>query len=151
MYEMFGVRWSFLPRRQPLTVPHHRNRHCMCRTLLRFSMFLARNSTRMVSPTRSFSSSSIQGSREDKLTPNHSSNLLMFGEGLLGTSGEQHKKQRKMLNPVFSASNMRELLPVIQPIADEMASVFLHQVPGDGCESFYHFAPNEHSTATQPQ
>lgn len=66
----------------------------------------------------------------------------MFGEGLLGTSGEQHKKQRKMLNPVFSTSNMRELLPVIQPIANEMASVFLRQVPEDGCKSFYHFVPN---------
>jgi len=51
----------------------------------------------------------------------------MFGPGLLGTlgeytrpskhrninkirsSGEQHRKQRKMLNPVFSIAHMREM------------------------------------------
>lgn len=60
------------------------------------------------------------------------SNLLMFGEGLIGTLGDQHKKQRKMLNPVFSVSNMRDLLPVIQPIADQMAAIFTQQIPGDG-------------------
>ena len=56
----------------------------------------------------------------------------MFGEGLIGTLGEQHKKQRKMLNPVFSVSNMRDLLPVIQPIADQMAAIFAQQIPEDG-------------------
>lgn len=56
----------------------------------------------------------------------------MFGEGLIGTLGDQHKKQRKMLNPVFSVSNMRDLLPVIQPIADQMAAIFTQQIPGDG-------------------
>ncbi|KAF8198596.1 cytochrome P450 [Pholiota molesta] len=34
---------------------------------------------------------------------------LWFGEGLLGTLGEQHRKQRKMLNPVFSIAHMREM------------------------------------------
>ncbi|CAA7263343.1 unnamed protein product [Cyclocybe aegerita] len=36
-------------------------------------------------------------------------NSLMFGDGLLGTMGEQHRKQRKMLNPVFSIAHMREM------------------------------------------
>ncbi|EKM58163.1 uncharacterized protein PHACADRAFT_252249 [Phanerochaete carnosa HHB-10118-sp] len=60
------------------------------------------------------------------------SNLLMFGEGLTATLDKQHKKQRKMLNPVFAVSNLRELLPIIQPIANEMASVFTKHVPADG-------------------
>ncbi|GJE85445.1 cytochrome P450 [Phanerochaete sordida] len=60
------------------------------------------------------------------------SNLLLFGEGLIGTLGEQHRKQRKMLNPVFSVSNLREILPIIHPIATEMASVFTKQIPTDG-------------------
>ncbi|KAF8990992.1 cytochrome P450 [Cyathus striatus] len=34
---------------------------------------------------------------------------LMFGEGLLGTIGDKHRKQRKMLNPVFSIVHMREM------------------------------------------
>ncbi|OBZ67348.1 hypothetical protein A0H81_12650 [Grifola frondosa] len=45
---------------------------------------------------------------------------------------EQHRKQRKMLNPVFSLANMRELLPVIQPIATKLFSVLLEQLPTDG-------------------
>ncbi|KAI0292497.1 cytochrome P450 [Multifurca ochricompacta] len=61
-------------------------------------------------------------------------NKLIFGEGLISTLGEQHKKQRKMLNPVFSLANMRELLPVIQPIAFKMRSVLLSQLPTDGGE-----------------
>jgi cytochrome P450 len=36
-------------------------------------------------------------------------NRLIFGHGLLGTLGEQHRKQRKMLNPVFSIVHMREM------------------------------------------
>ncbi|KAH9043435.1 cytochrome P450, partial [Lactarius hengduanensis] len=59
-------------------------------------------------------------------------NKLMFGEGLISTLGEQHRKQRKILNPVFSRANMRELLPVIQPIASKMRSVLLSQLPDDG-------------------
>ncbi|KAG1723805.1 cytochrome P450 [Suillus lakei] len=52
-----------------------------------------------------------------------SSNKLVFGEGLISTLGEQHRKQRKMLNPVFSTSNMRELLPTIQPISHQLKSI----------------------------
>lgn len=59
-------------------------------------------------------------------------NKVIFGEGLISTLGEQHRKQRKMLNPVFSLANMRELLPVIQPIASKMRSVLLSQLPDDG-------------------
>ncbi|KAI0259683.1 cytochrome P450 [Gloeopeniophorella convolvens] len=58
-------------------------------------------------------------------------NKLIFGEGLISTLGEQHRKQRKMLNPVFSLANMRELLPMIQPIASKMRSVLLSQLPAN--------------------
>ncbi|KAH9941748.1 cytochrome P450 [Epithele typhae] len=59
-------------------------------------------------------------------------NQLLFGEGLISTDGEQHRKQRKMLNPVFSLANMRELLPTIQPIADELLRGIMTEVPPDG-------------------
>ncbi|KAI0359965.1 cytochrome P450 [Trametes cingulata] len=36
---------------------------------------------------------------------------LLLGPGLLATQGEQHKRQRKMLNPVFSAAYMRTMTP----------------------------------------
>ncbi|KZT24217.1 cytochrome P450 [Neolentinus lepideus HHB14362 ss-1] len=62
-------------------------------------------------------------------------NKLIFGDGLISTLGEQHKKQRKMLNPVFSLANMRDLLPIIQPIADKLSGIFLEQIPdGDSKE-----------------
>ena len=55
-------------------------------------------------------------------------NKLIFGEGLISTLSDQHRKQRKILNPVFSLSNMRDLLPTIQPIADELVKVLRSQV-----------------------
>lgn len=39
-------------------------------------------------------------------------NKLTFGPGLLSSLGEQHRKQRKMLNPVFSIAHMREMVPI---------------------------------------
>ncbi|KAF9243490.1 cytochrome P450 [Melanogaster broomeanus] len=59
-------------------------------------------------------------------------NRLIFGEGLISTLGEQHKKQRKMLNPVFSLANMRDLLPIIQPIADKLCVILKSQLATDG-------------------
>lgn len=50
--------------------------------------------------------------------------------------GEQHKKQRKMLNPVFSLANMRDLLPIIQPIADKLCGILYSQLPSDNCTFF---------------
>jgi cytochrome P450 len=37
------------------------------------------------------------------------STKLLFGQGLLSSLGEQHRKQRKMLNPVFSIAHMRAM------------------------------------------
>ncbi|KAH9927286.1 cytochrome P450 monooxygenase [Fomitopsis serialis] len=39
-------------------------------------------------------------------------NLTLFGPGLLSTLGDQHKKQRRMLNPVFSTTHLRSMLPI---------------------------------------
>ncbi|KAG2345549.1 cytochrome P450 [Suillus weaverae] len=52
-------------------------------------------------------------------------NKLVFGAGLISTLGEQHRRQRKMLNPVFSISNMRELLPIIQPVSHQLKSILV--------------------------
>jgi cytochrome P450 len=58
-------------------------------------------------------------------------NKAMFGDGLIATIGEQHRKQRKLLNPVFSISNMRELLPTLQPIAHKLTSIVVSKLPDD--------------------
>ncbi|KAG1862542.1 cytochrome P450 [Suillus subalutaceus] len=59
-------------------------------------------------------------------------NKVMFGDGLIATIGEQHRKQRKLLNPVFSTSNMRELLPTLQHIAHKLTSIVISKLPDDG-------------------
>ena len=40
----------------------------------------------------------------------------MLGDGLLATVGERHRKQRRMLNPVFSIAHMRHMLPIFYNI-----------------------------------
>ncbi|KAG1802771.1 cytochrome P450 [Suillus plorans] len=59
-------------------------------------------------------------------------NKAIFGDGLIATIGEQHRKQRKLLNPVFSTLNMRELLPTLQPIAHKLTSIVASKLPDDG-------------------
>ncbi|KAL0954819.1 hypothetical protein HGRIS_003764 [Hohenbuehelia grisea] len=47
-------------------------------------------------------------------------NRLIWGLGLLSTEGDHHKRQRKMINPVFSAAHMREMLPIFYEIAHQL-------------------------------
>lgn len=56
-------------------------------------------------------------------------NLLVFGEGLVSTLGEQHRKQRKILNPVFSVKHMRSMLPMFYSIIHKVArtQILLHE------------------------
>ncbi|KLO16320.1 cytochrome P450 [Schizopora paradoxa] len=56
---------------------------------------------------------------------------LQFGTGLLSTLGEHcdhHKKQRKMLNPVFSLKHMRGLLPIFYPVSHQLRDVLVRKV-----------------------
>ncbi|KAI5889790.1 cytochrome P450 [Schizophyllum commune H4-8] len=38
-----------------------------------------------------------------------STNTVVFGKGLLSTLGEDHRRQRKLMNPVFSTSHIRSM------------------------------------------
>ncbi|KAF8183391.1 cytochrome P450 [Pholiota molesta] len=51
---------------------------------------------------------------------NLAGNKILFGEGLLSTHGDQHRKQRKMLNPVFSIAHMREMLLIFYEVSYKM-------------------------------
>ncbi|KAK7680834.1 hypothetical protein QCA50_016144 [Cerrena zonata] len=53
---------------------------------------------------------------------------LSFGPGLLGVKGEQHRKQRKMLNPIFSAAHMRNMTPLFYSIARDLRNGIIKQV-----------------------
>ncbi|KAI0370370.1 cytochrome P450 [Pilatotrama ljubarskyi] len=44
-------------------------------------------------------------------------NELVFGKGLLATMGDHHRKQRKMLNPVFSPRHMRHMIPIFYDVS----------------------------------
>ncbi|KAG1746408.1 cytochrome P450 [Suillus lakei] len=63
------------------------------------------------------------------------SNKLVFGEGLISTVGEQHRRQRKLLNPVFSTSNMRRLLSTLHPISDRLTSTLASKLPTDSSQT----------------
>ncbi|KAJ7903612.1 cytochrome P450 [Mycena olivaceomarginata] len=41
-----------------------------------------------------------------------SGSRVSLGEGIFAALGEQHKRQRKMLNPVFSAAHLRQMVPI---------------------------------------
>jgi len=41
---------------------------------------------------------------------------LLFGPCLLAMLGDKHRKQRKMLNPVFSVNHMRHMLPMFYDV-----------------------------------
>ncbi|KAF9236431.1 cytochrome P450 [Melanogaster broomeanus] len=55
-------------------------------------------------------------------------NRIVFGMGLLSTLGDHHRKQRKMLNPVFSINHMRHMVPIFRDIATNLRSAIAEQV-----------------------
>ncbi|KAF9440306.1 cytochrome P450, partial [Macrolepiota fuliginosa MF-IS2] len=63
-----------------------------------------------------------------ELTKLDSANKILFGDGLLSTLGEQHRKQRKMLNPVFSIAHMRDMMPIFHEVTSRLHEAILSQV-----------------------
>lgn len=55
-------------------------------------------------------------------------NRVLLGNGLLATLGSLHKKQRRVLNPVFSAKHMRELVNIFLPISRKLCSSVTSQL-----------------------
>ncbi|KAH9928315.1 cytochrome P450 monooxygenase [Fomitopsis serialis] len=55
-------------------------------------------------------------------------NTLIFGPGLISVLGDQHRKQRKMLNPVFSAGHMRDMLPIFYSVTEKLRDTWLARV-----------------------
>ncbi|RDB16349.1 hypothetical protein Hypma_003056 [Hypsizygus marmoreus] len=57
-------------------------------------------------------------------------NKLTFGDAMSTVHGPQHKKQRKLLNPIFAPVHMRGLVPVISDLANEVAHILERDVHG---------------------
>ncbi|KAK7688260.1 hypothetical protein QCA50_008630 [Cerrena zonata] len=55
-------------------------------------------------------------------------NRLFFGKGLLSSLGEEHRQQRKTLNPVFNINHMRHMTPLFYETAHRLRKVLLKQV-----------------------
>ncbi|KAF5337020.1 hypothetical protein D9611_002915 [Ephemerocybe angulata] len=52
-------------------------------------------------------------------------NMKIFGPGLLSTLGDQHRRQRKMLNPVFSIAHMRRMMPTFYSVTYDLRRILL--------------------------
>ncbi|TFK53961.1 cytochrome P450 [Heliocybe sulcata] len=55
-------------------------------------------------------------------------NGLIFGEGLISTTGDQHRKQRRMVKPAFSTANLRALAPKLQRVAHQLCAILRSQL-----------------------
>ncbi|KAI0806613.1 cytochrome P450 [Fomes fomentarius] len=57
---------------------------------------------------------------------------LLLGPGVLSTRGTQHRRQRKLLNPVFSASHLRDMTHIFYGIAHKLQAAIKSRLPSDG-------------------
>ncbi|KIP02197.1 hypothetical protein PHLGIDRAFT_122687 [Phlebiopsis gigantea 11061_1 CR5-6] len=57
-----------------------------------------------------------------------SSNRMTFGPSLLATLGEHHRRQRKLLNPVFSINHMRHMTPIFYRVVHRLKDAIHTQI-----------------------
>jgi len=50
---------------------------------------------------------------------------ILLGAGLLSTLGENHRKQRKMLNPLFSIPHMRQMIPIFYEVTHKLSNALV--------------------------
>ncbi|KAF9482949.1 cytochrome P450 [Pholiota conissans] len=55
-------------------------------------------------------------------------NRIIFGPGLVSTTGAQHARQRRVVNPIFAVPHLRRLSPVFYEIADKLADVIAAEI-----------------------
>ncbi|KLO11217.1 cytochrome P450 [Schizopora paradoxa] len=55
-------------------------------------------------------------------------NKIIFGEGLVATIGEHHKRQRKLVTPAFSVQRLRRLVPTFYDVANRLRTALLDTV-----------------------
>ncbi|KAI0792196.1 cytochrome P450 [Abortiporus biennis] len=59
---------------------------------------------------------------------NRSLAQILFGGGLFAASGNHHRSQRKMMNPLFSIAQMKSLTPTFTEVANRLKVAIEHQV-----------------------
>ncbi|EIN07116.1 cytochrome P450 [Punctularia strigosozonata HHB-11173 SS5] len=55
---------------------------------------------------------------------------LVFGRGLLSTYGHNHKRQRKLMNPVFSMAHMKYMIPQFYDVCHQLCDALTSQLVG---------------------
>nr|VWP01102.1 N/A [Ganoderma boninense] len=65
------------------------------------------------------------------LNPSNDFSVLL-GPGVLSSKGEQHRRQRKLLNPVFSAAHLRNMTHIFYGIAHKLRQAIASRLPADG-------------------
>ncbi|KAI0806656.1 cytochrome P450 [Fomes fomentarius] len=65
------------------------------------------------------------------LAPSTSFNILL-GPGVLTAHGAQHRRQRKLLNPVFSAKHLRDMTHIFYGVAHRLKMAIKSRLPSDG-------------------
>ncbi|KAJ2919662.1 hypothetical protein MD484_g664, partial [Candolleomyces efflorescens] len=53
---------------------------------------------------------------------------LFFGDAIVTTLGDHHRKQRKILNPAFSAASIREMTPIFLEVAGRLQRTLVKEV-----------------------
>ncbi|KIP09650.1 hypothetical protein PHLGIDRAFT_116131 [Phlebiopsis gigantea 11061_1 CR5-6] len=61
-------------------------------------------------------------------------NRMIFGPSILTTLGEQHRKQRKLVNPVFSSNHMRHMTPIFYDVVYRLRAAVLSEVEASAGE-----------------
>ncbi|KAI0739059.1 cytochrome P450 [Daedaleopsis nitida] len=60
-----------------------------------------------------------------------SSNSMFVGDGLLSVTGDVHRKQRKMLTPVFSIKYLKEITPIFSQVTTHLIDALASLVTAD--------------------
>ncbi|CCM02690.1 uncharacterized protein FIBRA_04796 [Fibroporia radiculosa] len=55
---------------------------------------------------------------------------ILLGSSLLSTVGDAHRRQRKLLNPAFSTTHMRSMLPIFYDVVHRLRDAISAQVKG---------------------
>ncbi|OBZ67957.1 Docosahexaenoic acid omega-hydroxylase CYP4F3 [Grifola frondosa] len=56
------------------------------------------------------------------------SNNILLGPGIFAVTGNHHRRQRKMLNPVFSAAHLRHMVPVFYGITHKLRDAIASKI-----------------------
>ena len=57
---------------------------------------------------------------------------MLLGPGVLSSKGERHRRQRKLLNPVFSAAHLRNMTHIFYGVAHKARQAMASRLPPDG-------------------